>query len=70
MPEDSSPKYYRNKKEKLQKKSLGKIPRSFQRKKNKKKPKKNNNKMGENYIKVSLKIKSKGWLRLEKNVTR
>ena len=62
MPEDSSPKYYRNKVwEKYQ---------GLSKEKKKTKTKKNNNKMGENYIKVSLKIKSKGWLRLEKNVTR
>ena len=65
MPTDSSAKYNWDNKKRLQKKKDSLNISVFLKKKKKK-----SNNMGVNDTKISQKMKNKGWLDIEKNITR
>ena len=64
MSQNSSAKYYRDNKERLQKR-LAENMKVFLKKKKKK-----SNNIGVSNIKISLNMKNKGWLSIEKTITK
>ena len=64
MSKNSSAKYYRDNKERLQKRLVENMKVLL-----KKKKKKSNN-IGVRNIKISLNMKNKGWLNIEKTITK